>query len=124
MPVGIIPSFSDSDWEPSGTWIAVFEEAAHLFKDSKYGAAAAQFRDCADRLFRYGQEAAQGKCLGDVFYALPVTDELDRARRNPAGFRHRPAAITRGGMDSEQGDPFGRGGESKGRAFCHVQHVP
>ncbi len=75
MPVGIIPSFSDSDWEPSGTWIAVFEEAAHLFKDSKYGAAAAQFRDCADRLFRYGQEAAQGKCLGDVFYALPVTDE-------------------------------------------------
>jgi len=76
MPIGVLPLFGDSIWHSGAGWIAVFEEAAHLFKNqAKYGGAAAHFRDCADRIFHYGQEEAQGKYLGDVFYALPVTDE-------------------------------------------------
>jgi len=76
MPVGVFPSFSDSQWGSWGLWIAAFEEAAHQFKDTaKYGGAAAHFRDCAERIFRYDQAAGQGKNVDEVFNALPVTEE-------------------------------------------------
>jgi hypothetical protein len=97
MPMGVFPSFCDSEWEDSGNWIAVFEEAAHLFKDPKYGGAAAHFRVCADRLFRYGQESAQGKCLGNVFYALPVTDESIK----PAGMLQTSAIVRQQSPEAE-----------------------
>ena len=98
MPIGVFPSFCDSDWDDFGNWIAVFEEAAHLFKDSKkYGGAAAHFRDCADRLFRYAQGAAKGKSLGNVFYALPVTDESI----NPAGMPQGSAIVQQQSPEAE-----------------------
>ena len=75
MPIGVFPSFSDSQWNGPGLWIAVFEEAAHQFKDPKYGVAAAHFRDCADRLFRYDQSAGHGKNLSEIFDAIPITED-------------------------------------------------
>ena len=82
MPVGVVPQFGDSDWGPSDFWVGAFESAAHQFKDPKYGNAAAHFRDCADRLFRYGQDAAGGHLWENLAVAIPVTEESIK----PAGF--------------------------------------
>jgi len=75
MPVGIVPQFGDADWRPEDFWIGAFESAARQFKDPKYGNAAAHFRDCADRLFQYGQDVAGGHFWEHLPVALPVTKE-------------------------------------------------
>lgn len=75
MPVGMVPQFGDSDWRPEDFWIGAFESAARQFKDPKYGNAAAHFRDCADRLFRYGQDVAGGHFWEHLPLVLPITNE-------------------------------------------------
>ena len=85
MPVGVVPQFGDSEWGSLDFWIGSFESAAHQFKNPKYGNAAAHFRDCADRLFRYGQDVAGGHLWENLTVAITVTEESIKPAGLPLG---------------------------------------
>jgi len=89
MPVGVVPQFGDSEWGATDFWIGSFESAARQFKDPKYGDAAAHFRDCADRMFRYGKDIAGGHLCENLTVAIPVADESIK----PAGIQFGSAIV-------------------------------
>ena len=85
MPVGVVPQFGDSEWGATDFWIGSFESAARQFKDPKYGNAAAHFRDCSDRMFRYGKDVAGGHLWENLTVAIPVADESIKPAGIPFG---------------------------------------
>jgi hypothetical protein len=85
MPVGVVPQFGDSEWGTTDFWIGSFESAARQFKDPKYGSAAAHFRDCADRMFRYGKDVVGGHLWENLTVAIPVVDESIKPAGIPFG---------------------------------------
>ncbi len=89
MPIGLIPSYGDAEWEPNGTWIAAFETAAKTFSDPKFGAASAHFKDTADRIFQYGETAAKGKFWDRLFLAVSETDDAIK----PVGIAQRSTIV-------------------------------
>lgn len=88
MPSGAVTPYGDSDWGSAVTWIAVFEKAADIFSDSsKYGNAAANFRDTALSIYNY----QQNECKKDG--SLNLGNIVISAKSNVAPEKRKPQSI-------------------------------